>query len=430
MTDQATMTAPEAKTLKTAPEIKSGAGDAAAAFAEFNRAFSAFRETNDERLGQIETRLSGDVITEEKLARIDRAMDETKRRMDTLLVERARPKLGLDVKPQDDSALREHKAAFRAYMRGGDAAALAALEAKTMTVGSGPDGGFLVPVPAESEILRRMTTISPIRSLATVTAISGAQLKKAFSFSGPASGWVAETAARPQTGNQQLTDLSFPAMELYAMPAATQVLLDDAIVNIEQWIADEVYTVFAEQEATAFVVGDGVAKPNGFLSPTYLKITQSAWVNGKVGYVPTGVAGNFAASNPSDILFDSIYALKAGYRQNATFLMNRKTQSLLRKFKATTGEYLWAPPTILGAPATLLSFPLMEAEDMPDVATASFSIAIGDFRRGYVVVDRVGIRTLRDPYSSKPYVLFYTTKRVGGGIQDFDAIKLVKFDVT
>ena len=418
----------ETKTITTAPEIKSGAGDAAAAFAEFNRAFSAFRETNDERLGQIETRLASDAVTEEKLARIDRALDETKRRMDGLAVERGRPRLGLDVKAQEDTAAREHKAAFRAYMRGGDVAALAAIEAKAMSVGSGADGGFLVPVPAESEILRRMTTISPIRSLATVTAISAAQLKKAFSFSGPASGWVGEIDPRPQTGNQQLTDLSFPAMELYAMPAATQVLLDDAIVNIEQWIADEVYTVFAEQEATAFVTGNGVNKPNGFLN--YLKVAQSAWVNGKTGYVPTGVAGGFAASNPSDILVDAIYALKAGYRQNASFLMNRKTQSAIRKFKATTGEYLWAPPTVLGAPATLLSFPLIEAEDMPDIATASYSIAIGDFRRGYVVVDRVGIRTLRDPYSAKPYVLFYTTKRVGGGIQDFDAIKLVKFDVS
>ena len=414
--------------VKIAPEIKSGAEDVAGAFADFNRAFVAFRETNDQRLGQIETRLSSDVITEEKLARIDRALDESKQRMDGWAIERARPKLGMDARGADDTQLREHRGAFRTYMRGGDASGLQAIEAKAMTVGSGPDGGFLVPVPAEQEILRRMTTISPIRALASVTAISGAQLKKAFSFSGPASGWVGEADPRPQSANQQLSDLSFPAMELYAMPAATQTLLDDAIVNIEQWIADEVHTVFAEQEATAFVNGNGVNKPTGFLN--YTKIAQSSWSNGKTGYVPTGVAGGFAAANPSDILFDSIYAMKAGYRQNATFLMNRKTQSAIRKFKATTGEYLWAPPTVLGAPATLLSFPLTEAEDMPDIATASYSIAIGDFRRGYVVVDRVGIRTLRDPYSSKPYVLFYTTKRVGGGIQDFDAIKLVKFDVS
>ena len=168
-----------------------------------------------------------------------------------------------------------------------------------------------------------------------------------------------------------------------------------------------------------------IYKPTGFLS--YVKVAQSAWTNGKTGYNISGVAGAFPASNPSDVLVDLIYALKAGYRQNASFVMNRKTQSLIRKFKATTGEYLWQPPVALGAPATLMNFPVIEAEDMPDVATDSFSVAIGDFRRGYVVVDRVGIRMLRDPYSSKPYVLFYTTKRVGGGIQDFDAIKLLKF---
>ena len=409
-----------------APEIKSG--DVAAAFADFNHAFAAFRETNDQRLGQIETRLSSDVVTEEKLARIDNALDETKRRMDTMVLERARPKLGGETKADEDTALREHKAAFRAYMRGGDASALQAIEAKAMSIGSGADGGFLVPVPAESEILRRMATISPVRSLATVTAISGNQLKKAFSITGPATGWVGEADPRPLSANQQLIDLSFPAMEIYAMPAATQALLDDAVFNIEQWVADEVYTVFAEQEGAAFVNGNGVNKPTGFLN--YTKVAQSAWVAGKTGYVASGVAGGFAAGNPSDILFDAIYALKAGYRRNGTFLMNRKTQAAIRKFKTTTGEYLWAPPSTLGAPATLISFPVAEAEDMPDIATGSFSIAVGDFQRGYVVVDRVGIRTLRDPYSAKPYVLFYTTKRVGGGIQDFDAIKLLKFGLT
>ena len=186
--------------------------------------------------------------------------------------------------------------------------------------------------------------------------------------------------------------------------------------------------MFAEQEGAAFVNGNGVNKPTGFLN--YTKVAQTAWVAGKTGYVASGVAGGFAASNPSDILFDAIYALKAGYRRNGTFLMNRKTQSAIRKFKTTTGEYLWAPPSTLGAPATLISFPVAEAEDMPDIATGSFSIAVGDFQRGYVVVDRVGIRTLRDPYSAKPYVLFYTTKRVGGGIQDFDAIKLLKFGLS
>ncbi len=209
------------------------------------------------------------------------------------------------------------------------------------------------------------------------------------------------------------------------MPAATQSLLDDAAVDIEQWIAEEIDTVFAEQEGAAFVNGNGVNKPTGFLS--YTKSTTAAWSWGKTAYVVSGAAGAFPASNPSDVLVDLVYATRAGYRQNARFVMNRKTQAAIRKFKASTGEYLWCPPTSIGAPATLLNFPLVEAEDMPDIAADSFSIAFGDFQRGYLVVDRRGIRILRDPYSSKPYVLFYTTKRVGGGIQDFDAIKLLKF---
>ncbi len=409
----------------TSIEMKSSVQTAAGDFEALHRAFAAFQETNDQRLDQIESRLSSDVITEEKLARIDRAIDETKRRIDAQALERSRPKLELNAKSADDPQAREHKAAFRSYVRSGEAGDLRAIEEKAMSVGSGPDGGYLVPVPAEAEILRRMANISPIRAIASVREISTATFKKAFSLSGPASGWVAEADARPQSANQQIADMSFPAMELYAMPAATQSLLDDAAVDIEKWIAEEIDTVFAEQEGAAFVNGNGVNNPTGFLS--YTKSTTAAWSWGKTAYVVSGAAGAFPASNPSDVLVDLVYATRAGYRQNARFVMNRKTQAAIRKFKASTGEYLWCPPTSIGAPATLLNFPLVEAEDMPDIAADSFSIAFGDFQRGYLVVDRRGIRILRDPYSSKPYVLFYTTKRVGGGIQDFDAIKLLKF---
>jgi HK97 family phage major capsid protein len=209
------------------------------------------------------------------------------------------------------------------------------------------------------------------------------------------------------------------------MPAATQTLLDDAVLNIEQWLADEVQTVFAEQEGAAFVHGDGINKPKGFLAePT---VADDAWSWGALGYLATGVAGGFAAENPSDRLVDLVYALKAGYRQNASFVMNRRTQSAIRKFKDSTGAYLWQPPAVAGGAATLMSFPVIEAEDMPDIAPNMLALAFGDFRRGYLVVDRTGIRVLRDPYSAKPYVLFYTTKRVGGGVQDYAAIKLLRF---
>jgi len=321
--------------------------------------------------------------------------------------------------------LLEHKGAFRDYMRSGDSVGLKALEEKAMSAASGTDGGFLVPVPAEREILRRMTAASPIRAIASVREISTATYRKAFSTSGPAAGWVAEADPRPQSNNQQLADMSFPAMELYAMPAATQTLLDDAAVDIEQWIAQEIDAVFAEQESAAFVNGNGVNKPTGFLS--YPKSTIAAWSWGKTAYLPTGAAAALPAANPSDVLVDLIYSVRAGYRQNARFVMNRKTQASIRKLKATTGEYLWQPPSGIGQSASLMNFPLVESEDMPDISADSFSIAFGDFQRGYLVVDRRGVRILRDPYSAKPYVLFYTTKRVGGGVQDFDAIKLLKF---
>ncbi|WP_026222765.1 phage major capsid protein [Methylocystis rosea] len=404
----------------SAVETKSAGDDI---LADLNRAFSAFKETNDERLTQLENRFGADVVTEEKLARIDQALDDTKSRLDRLALEMSRPRIG--GKLVDDHSGREHKSAFNHYMRSGEASGLKALEAKALSRGSGPDGGYLVPLPTEREVLRRLAKFSPIRAISSVREISGASLRRAFSTTGPAAGWVAEADPRPQTNNQQLADMTFPAMELYAMPAATQALLDDAVVDIEQWIAEEVQTAFAEQEGAAFVSGDGVNKPKGFVS--YTSVADASWTWGNIGYVATGAAGAFAASDPSDALVNLVYALRAGFRQNGKFVMGRRAQSLVRQFKTTTGDYIWAPPATADAGASLMNFPVIEAEDMPDPAANSLSIAFGDFERGYVVVDRVGIRVLRDPYSAKPYVLFYTTKRVGGGVQNFEAIKLLKF---
>jgi HK97 family phage major capsid protein len=283
----------------------------------------------------------------------------------------------------------------------------------------------VVPVEIEQQIGARLTAISPIRQIAGQRTISANVYKKPFMTLGPAVGWVGETDARTQTTSPVLDQLSFPAMELYAMPAATATLLEDSAVNLDQWLAPEVDQAFAVQEGTAFVTGDGSNKPKGFLS--YTTIANASWVWGDIGYIATGAAGAFPASNPSDVLVDLIYALKAGYRQNAVFVMTRKTQASIRKFKDAQGNYLWQPPAQANGSATLMTFPIVEAEDMPDIAANSLSIAFGDFKRGYLVVDRQGVRVLRDPFSAKPYVLFYTTKRVGGGVQDFDAIKLMKF---
>jgi HK97 family phage major capsid protein len=255
--------------------------------------------------------------------------------------------------------------------------------------------------------------------------VTAAVYKKPFAITGPQTGWVGETAARPETTAPTLAEMQFPAMELYAMPAATQTLLEDAAVSIDQWIAEEVQAAFAEQEGTAFVTGDGTNKPRGFLD--YTKVADASWSWGNLGYVATGAAGAFPASNPSDVLIDLVYSLKAGYRQNANWVMNRKTQAEVRKLKDADGNYLWQPAATADGRASLIGFPVTEAEDMPDIGADAFAVAFGDFRRGYLIVDRIGVRILRDPYSAKPYVLFYTTKRVGGGVQDFDAIKLLKF---
>lgn len=406
-----------------APEIKTAPETMTAAFEDFMGAFEAFKETNDRRLGELESKLTADVVTRDKMDRISRTMDEQKRVIDQLALKKARPPLGRSGETSLEAL--EHKAAFESYIRRGDEQALRELEAKAFSIGSASDGGYLVPHETDTEIGRRLSVVSPIRAMATVRQVSGAVLKKPFALSGMATGWVAETAARPQTTTPQLAELSFPTMELYAMPAATAALLDDAAVDIETWIASEVDIAFGEQEGTAFVSGDGTNKPKGFLS--YTNVAEASWSWGNIGYIATGVAGAFKANGPSDTLIDTIYAVKAGHRQNATFVMNRKTQAEIRKFKDADGNYLWRPPAVAGQQASLMGFPIAEAEDMPDIGASSMSIAFGNFAAGYLVVDRTGVRVLRDPYSAKPYVLFYTTKRVGGGVQNFEAIKLIKF---
>lgn len=400
--------------------------EAAMTHAEVMRIFEAFKEANDQRL--IESERRADVLSTEKVERINHALDEKMRRLERFALDARRPALALEG-PARRTEPSEHKAAFEAYMRSGEAGGLKALElssleTRALSAGSGPDGGYLAPPEIERTVTERLAAVSPIRAIAGVRQVSAATYKRPFATTGPAAGWVGETAARAQTAGPVLAEQVFPAMELYAMPAATQTLIDDAAVDLESWLAAEIETVFAEQEGAAFVNGDGVAKPTGFLQQTL--VANSAWEWGKLGYVATGQAAAFPASNPADVLVDLVYALKSGFRQNGRFVMNRKTQAAVRKFKDGSGAYVWTPPAQAGGEASLFTFPVTEAEDMPDIAANATPIAFGDFRRGYLVVDRLGLRILRDPYSAKPYVLFYTTKRVGGGVADFDAIKLLK----
>ncbi len=400
-----------------------GDDDIGAAFDEFMRAFEAFKDTNEQRLDEIERRMASDVVTEDKLTRIDQALDAHQRAVDELVHKADRPALGGGL-TRTGLGL-QHKSAFEGYVRKGDAAALRDIEAKALSIGSDPDGGYLVPDETETTINGALKDISPIRAIAGVRQVSGSVYKKPFAISGASTGWVGETAARPETSSPTLAELAFPTMELYAMPSATQALLDDSAVDIDQWIADEVRAAFAEQEGTAFVNGDGTNQPRGFL--TYTTVDNGSWSWGNIGTVPTGVSAAFPASDPADVLIDLIYAVRTGYRANANFVMNRATQTTVRKMKDGDGNYLWQPGQAPGQAPTLMGFAIAESEDMPDIAADANAIAFGDFRRGYLIVDRVGIRVLRDPYSAKPYVLFYTTKRVGGGVQDFDAIKFLRF---
>lgn len=272
----------------------------------------------------------------------------------------------------------EYKAAFEAYIRTGDERGLQKI-AKT-------EGGFPMPADVEEAIDRKLADASPIRAISSATK------------------------------NPNPVLLSLPKQELYAMPAATAPFLSDPYVDIGQWIADGVTAAFAEQETAAFINGDGTDMPTGFLQVD--SVLESERRDGQLGYV-IGNLGN-------DTLIDLVYALKSGYRQNASWVMNRRTQATIRKLKDVDGNYIWQPAATAGGRASLMGFDLVEAEDMPDVAADATAIAFGDFRRGYLIVDLQGVNVLRDPFSSKPYVLFYTTKRVGGGVADFDAIKLLK----
>lgn len=401
--------------------------EARAAMHEMMAAFEAFKGANDARLDEIERKASADVLLEEKVARIDQAVASAQARLDRVASEARRPELGVSpaAAPRSSAVVHgeETKAAFDGYMRAG-----AVLELKAGLSTAPSSGGYVVPEQTERAIERRLMAGSPMREIATVRTVAAGVFRKPVSIAGVGSGWVAETAARPQTDPATLALLEFPSADLYACPAATQTLLDDALVDLDEWLAAEVEDAFAAQETAAFVNGDGANKPRGFLDYDIVAEADQGW--GEIGYVASGAAGAFAATGPTDRLIDLVYAPKAQYRPNARFVMNRRTVSAVRKFKDADGNYIWQPAQRAGETASLLGYPLTEIETMPDVAANAAAIAFGDFRRGYLIVDRAGVRVLRDPYSAKPYVLFYTTRRVGGGVQDFDAIKVMKFAAT
>jgi predicted phage gp36 major capsid-like protein len=263
---------------------------------------------------------------------------------------------------------------------------------------------------------------------ARVISISTNTYKKLVNMGGATSGWVGEEDSRPGTGTPTLRELAINTGEIYAMPGATQTSLDDARIDLAAWLAEEVSTEFAEQEGAAFVNGNGVNKPRGILA--YDTVINSSYAWGKIGFVKSGDASAFPAAStsvsPADAFIDTHYALRSGYRNGASWLMSDVTMNAVRKFKDAEGAYIWAPPSGAAQVATILGKPVHTDDNMDAVGAGKFPIAFGDFNRAYLVVDRAGIRVLRDPFTSKPNVIFYTTKRVGGGIVNFEAIKLLK----
>jgi HK97 family phage major capsid protein len=409
------------------------------ALAGLMKTFEEFKSSNDARLKAIEKKRA-DVLDEERTDRNNAEIDKKQAELDKLISEAkalakesqlrdARPMLVVDGEKRamtDDEV--KHRDVFRQYMRKGvDPDNFDEIAMKALSVGSDPDGGRLAPVEVDNAIAKNIREISGFRQNASVITISGSGYKKPYQTGTAAAGWVGETESRTETDTPDLGVLEFPVHEIYAMPAATRTLLEDANVNIEQWLADEVRETFAEKEGRAFVKGLGAYEPRGFLEGGYTKVANGSWTDGSIGYIATGTSGGFDADNPADKLIDLVYAPKASYRANGRFMMNRATQAVCRKFKDGQDNYLWQPNAQAGQPASLLGYSIIDDEEMPDLAANSFSVAFGDFRRGYLIVDRRGIEVLRDPFTSKPYILFYTTKRVGGGVQNFEAFKLLKF---
>lgn len=322
-----------------------------------------------------------------------------------------------------------HLKAFDAYLRNGDDSGLRGLtvEQKGLSTAVNGDGGYLVDPQTAETIRGVLSSTASIRSIANVVQVMATSYDVLVDHGEVGSGWATEAGAQAETDTPVIERISIPLHELSAMPKASQRLLDDVAFDIEGWLADRIATKFARAEALAFVSGDGVDKPKGFL--THPKVDDGVWAWGSLGYVPTGAAGDFAGANPADAIVDLVYALDATYRANAAFVMNSKTAGAVRKMKDADGRFLWSDGLQAGEPARLMGYPVLVAEDMPDIGAGAHAIAFGDFRAGYTVAERPDLRILRDPFSAKPHVLFYATKRVGGDVSDFAAIKLLKFAV-
>ncbi|WP_226781002.1 phage major capsid protein [Oceaniglobus trochenteri] len=320
-----------------------------------------------------------------------------------------------------------HQKAFEAYVRSGDDDGFRGLEldGKSLNTAVNGDGGYLVDPVTSASVQSVLRATASIRAVANVVNVEATSYDVLIDTTDIGAGWATETGSQGETGTPTIDRIVIPLHELSALPKASQRLLDDAAFDIEGWLAGRIADKFARAEAAAFVGGDGVDKPRGFL--THTTVDNDVWVWDTLGYVASGADGAF---DGADSLVDLVYALGAQYRANGSFVMNSKTAGVVRKLKDNDGRFLWSDGLAAGEPARLLGYPVLIAEDMPDIASGSHAVAFGDFGAGYTIAERPDLRILRDPFSAKPHVLFYATKRVGGDVSDFAAIKLLKFSAS
>ncbi|WP_414451287.1 phage major capsid protein [Burkholderia sp. 22PA0099] len=380
-------------------------------------AWEEFKKQNDARIGNLEKGGSG-ADYEAKLANINTTLDELKSALKA--VETKSGRLEMPGHPETDDP--EYKSAFIGFVRKG--ANEDELRAKSVNTGSDADGGIAVPQAFDQSILQLLQRETPMRGVASQITISTDDYKKLVNLGGSGSGWVGETDERPTTANSKLAMISSYFGEIYANPNATQRALDDLFFDVEAWVSSEVVQEFTDKENAAYTAGDGVKKPKGFLAYPSNNKRDDARDFGTLQFVGSGAA----AAISGDGLLDLVYATKKGYRKNGSWMLNGLTVSAVRKLKNEQGDYIWQPSLQAGEPDQLLGYAAVENDDMPDVAAGAVPIAFGDWKRGYQIVDRVGVRVLRDPYTNKPFVQFYTTKRVGGGVLDSNALKLMKID--
>ncbi len=386
---------------------------------KLGNAWEEFKKLNDRRLQEIEHKGSSDVLTVEHLNRIGSALDGYKSRLDSLETAYNRPEFSSADYNQNATAevIAEHKNAFLNYIRKGVEGDLAFLEQKALSNGSDVDGGYLVTPKLYENMAQKIFETSPMRQLASVMTMSTDTFDVIQDMDTPGVGWSAsETAVVSESTTPQISKVSIDAYEVVAQPKATQKLIDDATIDIEQWMTEKLVDAFSRLENTAFVSGDGSGKPKGILSYT------AGTGAGQIEQILSGTSAVVTA----DGLIKLYYALKDEYARKATFLMNRATVQAVRLLKDTTNQYIWNPGLAVGTPDTLMGVPVMLATDIPVPAAASLSVAVGDFKRAYQIVDRHGVRILRDPYTEKPFVKFYTTKRVGGQVVNFEAVKILK----